>query len=162
GRVLVSVPAAGSMLALSSDGSRLAKLAPVKEEPAVTVWDTHTGDLVRSMRGDVRAAEELALSHDGAFVAAMVPGKPLMVFSLKEAGRVVQLPPHQGPVAGIAFSPIASEVAISGADGAVAVWDLATRRELAKIPAPRAGPGAGPAAEDRNFPDAEVERIPVP
>jgi WD40 repeat protein len=91
------------------------------------VYDTMTGKRLVELLLPFRDGVRLAVSPDGRRVAAVGGRKLLLVYDLV-AGRVQMVGDctavdHRGPQA-LLFSPTGNRVLVSGATGAVNVWDL--------------------------------------
>ena len=117
------------------------------KDPVVRVWDTETGELLRSFRASgINSAQPLAngqptyglaLSHDGRLLAVTGgrDGKgEVTVWDLSTGQQVVTLHGHTKLVWNAAFSPDGRHLATAGNDGVLKVWDAKTGEELRSWP----------------------------
>lgn len=114
-------------------------LASGGEDCKVRLWDAVDGRLLGMLEGPKAAVSDLALSPNGALLAAGSEVDGLVWLWDVEGGRPVLVIPEAaggGAVEAVAFSPREDLLAVAGADwlgaggadGGVCVWDV-TRRE---------------------------------
>jgi WD40 repeat protein len=117
-------------VALSPDG-RLALSASTSRE--LDLWDTATGDLVRTLKGHTEWVGTLAFSPDGRTALSGDGDGLLKLWDIAAGKELKTLRGHVGRVGSVAFAADGRR-AVSGAeDGAVRVWDLEQGRELAAL-----------------------------
>jgi WD40 repeat protein len=124
---------------LSADG-RLVAAAGVA---VVYVWDADTGKQLQKFSLE-DSAFMVAFSPDGALLAAAASSGPwistgyVKVWEVKSGKLVHTLPDparEPGPAtAAVAFSPDGKLLASGGLDRAVRIWDVATGKELFRLP----------------------------
>jgi WD40 repeat protein len=130
--------------AFSADGRRLASASA----DTVRIWDTTTGEVLRTLRGPtppVRVAAVtphcLAFSPDGrrlavSSIALDRPGEA-RVWDTATGEELLRLRGHPSAIAATAFSPDGERLATAGYEGAVKIWDAATGQEILTLHAHR-------------------------
>jgi WD40 repeat protein len=98
----------------------------------VKIWDADTGDLVRTLpRSDLPAHTLSFREPDGKYLAAGYGDGTVRIWD-PSAGTLVQTIPARDksfPVAGVAFLPGTTQLAVGSADQAVRFWDVVTGKE---------------------------------
>jgi RNA polymerase sigma factor (sigma-70 family) len=114
-------------LAVSRDGRLLAFGC---DKGTIVLCDRATMEQVRRL-GPVEAPEieviSLAFAPDGKRLAAALSGKTIHLWDVTTGVAVPQPPGHQDEVRHVAVTPDGRSVLTGGADGAILVWDTATR-----------------------------------
>jgi WD40 repeat protein len=118
-------------LAFSRDGQHLATSSsePWREGGGIKIWDTRTGEEVRSLRTPCRILA-IALSPDGRHLAGACADQAVRLWECASGRDVGTLWGHTHQVRDVAFSPDGKLLVSCGNDQAVRVWDLAIRREV--------------------------------
>jgi WD40 repeat protein/serine/threonine protein kinase len=136
GRDWITVPIAKRIytgVAFSPDGTSFA--APA-EPKGVTIWETRTGEEVKTLRGPEEKLTNVSFSPDGSRLAA---GSDLTVappvWDTETGELLYELQGHQAPVRAIDFSPDGTRLVTGSFDGTARVWDAATGTELAVLEA---------------------------
>nr|VFJ48490.1 MAG: WD40 repeat [Candidatus Kentron sp. FW] len=119
------------------------QLISVSEDKTIRIWDTGSGELLRTLRGQTGAGPEGklyagALSPDGRWLAVggWLPGRP----KSRDAIRLIDLkaPPntpvrllkgHGSVISSLAFSPDGQRILSGSADDTARLWDLSTPLE---------------------------------
>jgi WD40 repeat protein len=127
-------------LAFTPDGQQLAagSSEPWHDGGGITIWDTRTGQKVRSFQTPYRI-NGIALSPDGRQLAGACGDQAVRVWETNSGRDVCTLWGHAGLIYGVAFSPDGKHLASCGDDQTVKVWDLAVGRELFSLRGHRAG-----------------------
>ncbi|TYZ65719.1 hypothetical protein PybrP1_006267 [[Pythium] brassicae (nom. inval.)] len=114
---------------------RTGRLAIAPALKDVVVWNVRQGSFVRALRGDGGQATALALSPDGALVAAGYSTGAVRVFRLATGALEVTLDGHASAVEALAFGARGgAAVLASGArDTDVIVWDLVSQTGLFRL-----------------------------
>lgn len=115
-----------SALSLSSDGRLLASAS--NEDKTVGIWETATGQELRSLTGVVNWGTALAFSPDGHWLAAGSKNT-VKLWEVATGHEVRAVMAHPEEVRSVAFSPDGHWLA-SGSNNAVKLWDVVTGREL--------------------------------
>lgn len=126
----VVAAAAGNVI---FDRSGRLAIAPALKD--VVIWNVRQGSFVRALRGDGGQATALALSPDGALVAAGYSTGAVRVFRLATGALEVTLDGHASAVEALAFGARGgAAVLASGArDTDVIVWDLVSQTGLFRL-----------------------------
>ena len=114
-----------SALRFSPDGRFLAtgRFPLGRPDPAyrgVTIWDWRQRTVLRTLPG---AAEAVAFSPDGAWLAAAPAFGPVQIWDVESGAELTRLVGHTGAVNDVAFSPDGSLLATGSTDGTVRLWD---------------------------------------
>jgi WD40 repeat protein len=125
---------------LTPDG---ATLISVSDDKTIRLWDVKTGDLMKTIRGQIGAGNEGelfagALSPDGKTLAAGgfgIPGgdKPIHLYNIETGEQIGLLKGHFNVINALAFSPDGRRLASGSGDHTVRIWDVTGRKELAKL-----------------------------
>src|SRR5262249_25304607 len=118
-------------MTFSPDGRRLAAVhGGSASGRGVKVWDTTTGELIRSLDDPGFLANRIAFSADNRFLAATGRGKKqgVQVWDTTTGQLVNTLPMP----AAIAISPAGDQV-VAHSDRHAALWELATRQQVQSV-----------------------------
>ena len=127
-----------TMVAFLPDGKKL--LWQGEDNGSFALWDSGTGELLRSFRVPKGKTRPVALSPDGKWIASLdVSGKDPPYWGLWDAAtgkEFRKLPAPVGSEIGVSnepvFSPDGKKLASSGdCDGLIHMWDLETGKDLA-------------------------------
>ncbi len=118
-------------LAFSLDGSILASGSDDdNERQTIRLWDIHTGKCVRGWNAGRGTVSELAFNRRGQLLASAhlsTPGE-VRLWEPSNGRCVGTLSGHTDYVRTVGFSPGGDMLASAGSDGAIRLWDMATRR----------------------------------
>lgn len=94
----------------------------------VALWNGASGQFIQSFKTDLPAVFLVAVSDDGAFVAAAgTPNDPrIEIWSVADGQRVQTLSGMQNSITSIAFQPGGTLFAATGTDGALRMWNYRT------------------------------------
>jgi WD40 repeat protein/class 3 adenylate cyclase len=139
-RVVLTVPQGGGV-AISDDGKRFATTG---EDGTPSVWATHTGRRLLTLRGHKGGVNGIAYSPDGSLLATAGDDRTVRLWDAASGRQVHVLRGHRKLVLGIAFSPDGSLLATSSRDGTVRIWDVAAGTQYLVLRGP-------PGEEFHNF-----------
>jgi WD40 repeat protein len=107
-------------LACSPDG----RLVAVAGRPAVTLWDTATGERQAVLRGHTRMVTGVAFTPDGRLLASGSTDGQVKLWDVAGRAERAAFDWGVGPVHALALAPDGMRGACGGAGGAIAVWDV--------------------------------------
>jgi WD40 repeat protein len=111
-------------VAFSPNGNLLAT-GGSGHHPAVHLWNTHTGQLVRELPGPADSTTRVAFSPAGEFVACGTANGAAWIWNVA-TGKSRAIPVENGVVYGIAFSPTTPILATGGDDRTLRFWNIDT------------------------------------
>jgi hypothetical protein len=114
-------------LAFSPDGRRLVTGC---QDYTLRLWDTETGQLIKSLRGPYPIITSVALSSDGRHVAGSFYDATVRLWETETWRETYTFPRRGGAVYKVLFSPDSRLLANIGFDQTVRLWDVATGREV--------------------------------
>jgi dipeptidyl aminopeptidase/acylaminoacyl peptidase len=133
-RVVLTVPQGGGV-AISDDGKRFATTG---EDGTPSVWATHTGRRLLTLRGHKGRVNGIAFSPDGSLLATTGSDRTVRLWDAASGRQVHVLRGHRKLVLGVAFSPDGSMLATSSKDGTVRIWDVAAGTQYLVLRGPPA------------------------
>jgi WD40 repeat protein len=102
----------------------------MKTSGPVRLWDTATGQQVRTLKGHVADVKALAFSADGRMLASASNDNTLKLWDVGTGAELRTLKGQEVEVNSFAFSPDGRLLASIGNDGAAFLWDLKTGEHL--------------------------------
>lgn len=106
-------------------------IAPALKD--VVIWNVRQGNKVRELRGDSGQVTALALSPDGAFVAAGYSTGVIRIFKFATGTLEVTLDGHKAAVEALAYKKDGSVLASGARDTDVIVWDIVSQTGLFRL-----------------------------
>jgi WD40 repeat protein len=115
-----------SAMALSADGKVLASAAGKtingNFQPAVTLWDTASGNVLQTLVLP-QTALGLSFSPDGSLLA-VATGNDVQIWNAASGVQLTTLSGHSAPVNLVAFSPDGKSLASSAQDNQLILWQV--------------------------------------
>jgi WD40 repeat protein len=115
-------------------------LISVSNDKTIHLWDVETGDLIKTIRGQIGDGSEGklyagALAPDGKTLA--VGGYPsawgIRLFNIQSSEQIGLLKGHSNTIYTLAFSSDGKWLASGSGDNTVRVWDVSSQKEIAKL-----------------------------
>jgi len=106
-------------------------VASASLDQTVKVWDTATGQELRSLKGHTKSVQSVVFSPDSQRLASASWDGTVKVWDAASGREVLSLKGHtmeEGHC--VAFSPEGQRLAATSADRTVKIWDAATGQEL--------------------------------
>jgi WD40 repeat protein len=121
--------------AFSPDGRFIVSASGYIYDPDTTdttlrVWETATGNQLRTLKGHKNRANACAFSPDGRFIVSASDDKTLRVWEAASGRMLRTLKGHGGPVCGCSFSPDGRFIVSASVDKTLRIWDAARGRHL--------------------------------
>lgn len=90
----------------------------------IDMWDIQTGALRRRFDGHDSAIHQLAISHDGRYLASSAMDGSVLVWNLASGDIIRRFAGHTDQVYGVVFGPDDQSLYTSSADGTVRIWRI--------------------------------------
>jgi hypothetical protein len=138
GAAMLAFSPNGGLLAISHVREQLRNQPGLPPEPSVQLWDVATGKLVRGLRPDSQAPDNLLFSPDGRQLATSTwRGKP-QLFEVETGWELCQLSVdepgnHWDAVNPLAFTRDGSLLATGGKEGVILLWETASGRLVLEL-----------------------------
>lgn len=126
-------------VAYSPDGRYLASASGIFDEVAnrytkgeIILWDSTTGERLKTMTGHKGIVLSLAFGADGTLASGSTDRTVILWDTLTGESRP-PLTGHEGAIASLAFTADGKLLASGSDDGTVRLWDVATGQEKARV-----------------------------
>jgi murein L,D-transpeptidase YafK len=96
------------------------------KDKTVKLWDTATGQILKSFEGHTEDVLSVALSSDGRFALAGSDDKTLKLWDAGTGQLLKSLEGHADAVTSVAFSPDSQKVLSASKDKTLKLWDTAS------------------------------------
>jgi WD40 repeat protein len=115
--------AARQGVAYSPDGLNL---VTASSDGTIKLWDTRSGQELRTLRGHQSDVTDVAFSPDGRIVASASADGTARLWDAATGEVIKVLEGHTSIVLAVAFSPDGARLATASQDGTARVWDVAS------------------------------------
>jgi hypothetical protein len=109
-------------------------LASGSQDGTLSLWDIHSGKLLRSLRGHEGAVNAVIFSPDGRTLVSASYDETLRLWDVATGKLLHELSGHQAAVLTAAFSPDGKRIASAGADTTILIWDVPGLSTLVRPP----------------------------
>ena len=114
-------------IAFSPDGKRIVSGSA---DNTIKVWDTATGEEVKTLRGHEDGVKSIAFSPDGKRIVSGSVDKTIKIWDAATGAELMTLRGHGRRIDVVAFSPDGKCIVSGSADNTIKVWDTATGAEV--------------------------------
>ncbi|MBY9008712.1 MAG: hypothetical protein KGD74_02450 [Candidatus Lokiarchaeota archaeon] len=108
-------------ISFSPDGKLIASGSGDK---TVKIWDFHTGDLIRTLKGHKSYVTSISFSPDGEFIASGSGDKTVKIWEFHTGDLIRTLEGHKSYVNSISFSPDGKLIASGSYDKTIKIWEF--------------------------------------
>ena len=110
-------------IAWATDGAYIARAD--NRQMIVEILDLHSGDVLRSLSGNVDRITSVSWSPDGRLIAAGTLDGTIHVWDLESDSGVpsVTMTAHSGTVSALEWTPDSTSLITTGHDGKIKIWD---------------------------------------
>src|SRR5262249_34058310 len=113
-------PGGVTSVAFSPDGL---VLASTSGDTTVKIWDTRSGEGIRTLLGHTAAVTSVTFSPDGQWLASSSCDNTVKVWERRTDDSIRTLRGHELGVTGVGFSPDGELLASTSFDNTVKIWD---------------------------------------
>lgn len=110
-------------VALSTDGKVAVSGG---EDKTVKIWNTETGNLLRSLSGHVDGVRSVSISHDRQLMASASADETIKLWNVSTGELLRTLTAHQGSLWSVEISPDGQLMASASSDQTIRLWNVAT------------------------------------
>ncbi len=112
-------------VAFSPDGTLLATSSYDK---TIVIWNSETGEPIRTLSNHVDAVFAIAFSPDGALIASGGGDRMVKIWDAKTGGLLTTISDSKDAVMALVFAPNGTRLAAAGADKIIRVWEMGAAR----------------------------------
>src|SRR5580704_2416575 len=97
-------------------------VASGSQDNSIRLWNTHTGDLVRTLTGHNGAVKSLSFSPDDKFLASGSDDGTIRIWRVPDGAMLQRWVADEDTVQSVRFSPDGKVLVSGGGDNAIKVW----------------------------------------
>ncbi len=105
-------------------------LASGSEDKTIKLWNTKTGNEIRTLTGHKDTVYSVAFSPDGTKLASGSGDKTIKLWNTKTGNEIRTLTGHKNTVYSVALSPDSTKLASGSEDSTIKLWDVETGNEI--------------------------------
>jgi WD40 repeat protein len=102
-------------------------------DQVVKIWNSKTGEEIRSLIGHAGSVHSVAFSPDGKRIVTASSDKTIKIWDAESGKEIRTLKGHSSLVNSAAFSPDGKQIVSGGFDHSIKVWDAQTGAELRSL-----------------------------
>jgi WD40 repeat protein len=99
----------------------------------IKLWNTSTGKLVTTLKGQKSSVSSIAIASDGKLLAAAHAAGPIEIWNTSKGTLQAVLNGNQKYVSALAFSPDGKLLASGSHDKTVKLWQLFSEKEMGRL-----------------------------
>jgi WD40 repeat protein len=115
-------------VAFSPDGTHILSGS---EDNTIKLWDTNTGNLIRTITGHTSFVNSVAFSPDGRQILSGSSDNTVKLWDAETGNLIRTFAGHTGTVNTVAFISNYKQIVSGSDDRTIRLWDLATGKEIA-------------------------------
>lgn len=119
-------------VAYSPDGTKIASVDSGRQE-SLKLWDSTTGQAVRTLRGHDYGGSSVAFSPDGSRLVTSGSDRTVRIWDAASGEELREIQGHGGRFANAVFTPDGKQIISGGGDYTARIWDLVAAQEVRMI-----------------------------
>ncbi|MFO0979315.1 MAG: serine/threonine-protein kinase [Planctomycetaceae bacterium] len=133
GKEIVCLSPDGTIILSCVGGHSLIDFLPGSHEHTIQLWNTETGEKLKTLKGHESRITSACFSLDGKYILSGSYDHTIKLWNAETGDEIKTLEGHEGAVSGVCFSPDGTRI-LSGSsesgDSALKLWDAVSGQEL--------------------------------